>query len=232
MADGFGAYTDHFGIASADLIVVGSSEVPDPMSRATADDENGDHAAATWYGNTGSALKTVSTTYRLKSGTLNLNTLQVGELEAGTIADNVGVTTSNSDWPEIVLSGKTGCETVVAPTGKANTWTLPDITITGAKRAQLLGFTIGEGCALTGSGLTATIDLAQLDDGEGEPAAHGVSGAVATQTAELVRVTAAPSWTKHLLFTETQAPGEDQPQAGYHTASAAAEIILDRDSAA
>jgi hypothetical protein len=108
---------------------------------------------------------------------------------------------------------------------------MPSVVITGAKRAQPLEFTVGEGCKLTGSSLSATLDLAQQEDGLGEPVAHGISGGVLAISADLVRVSAAPSWTPAVTWTETQAPGVDEGQAAYHTASAAAEKIWVRSNA-
>ena len=107
-----------------------------------------------------------------------------------------------------------------------------EVNETGAKRAQLLDFTIDAGSRLTGSGISATVDLAQTEDGEGEPVAHGISGGILTQTADLVRVTAAPAWTQGATWTETQTPGVDGGQAAYHTGSGAAEKILTRDASA
>jgi hypothetical protein len=239
MADGFGAYTDHFGILAitsgggtlADVLeITAASKTPDPMSRAEAANEDGDPVAATWYGNTAGELYDASNTFVCKSGSFDLSVIQGGELEAGKVVTGIEIGTSNDGWPTITVNGKIGAETIVAPSGYLNTWTLPAITITGAKRAQLLDFTVGATCALTASGLTASLDLAQQEDGEGEPVAHGISGGLLTQTAELVRVTAAPSWTKGATWEETQAPGEDQGQAAYHTASAAAEKLWSRDA--
>jgi hypothetical protein len=239
MASGFGAYTDHFGILAitsgegtlADVLeITASTKTPDPMSRAEATDANGDPAAATWYGNTAGELYDASTTFVCKSGSFSTDVLQCGELTAGSVVTSIEISTSNDGWPQITVSGKLGAETIVAPSGLLNTWTFPEITITGAKRAQLLGFTVGADCALTGSSLSGTIDLAQQEDGEGEPVAHGVSGGLLTQSVELVYVSDAPTWTKGGEFTETQAPGSDESQAAYLTTSAAAEAVWERDA--
>ena len=239
MADGFGAYTDHFGILAiasgggtlADVLeITGSSKTPDPMSRAEATDANGDPAAATWYGNTAGTLYDASSTFVCKSGTFDLSVLQGGEITAGSVITNIELSTSNDGWPTLTVTGKIGAQTIVSPSGYENTWTMPSITITGAKRAQLLDFTVGATCALTASSITGTLEIAQQEDGEGEPVAHGISGGLLTQSADLVYVTAAPSWTKGTNFTETQAPGDDQTQAAYMTTSVAAEQIWARDA--
>jgi hypothetical protein len=259
MMSNFGALTDHWGILdlylageagdklSTVLEITASSKVPDPLSRAEALDRNGDPVAATWHGNEIATpdfetLYDASVTYVCKSGSFSLNRIKGGEIvaavvgtTAGKVIDGFDVGTSNDEWPSITATGKIGTRAIVAPTfplNSLNTWTLPDITITGAKRAQLLDFTVDAACELTASGLTAALDLAQQEDGVGEPCAHGISGGLLTLTCELVRVTGACAWTPGETWTETQKPGADEGQAAYHTASGAAEKIWVRNTSA
>ena len=238
MADGFGAYTDHFGILAripvstigtlADVLTITAAEkTPDAMSRGEATNECGDVVAATWYGNTAGALYDVSNTYVLRTDSLNLNELQAGELATGIFAATIEVGTSNDGWPQITVSGKLGFAAIVST--DLATWTLPDITILGKKCAQLLDFTVDAACRMTASSLSASVDPAQVEDGEGEPVAQGVSGGLLTISADMVRVTGACAWTPAVAWEETQAPGESEGQAAYHTASAAAEQIWVRD---
>jgi hypothetical protein len=240
MANGFGAYTDHFGILAivdgvgtlADVLeITGSSKTPDANSMAQAVNENGDPEVATWYGNTAGELFAASSTFVCKSGDFDLALIKGGEVAAGKVIDSIQVGTSNDGWPQITVSGKLGAETIVAPTGLLNTWSLPSITIYGAMRAQLLDFTIGATCALTASSLSGQLNLSQANDGEGEPAAHGISGGMLTVTANMVYITAEPSWTPGVDWTENQAPGIDESQAAYHTTSASAQQIWARDVA-
>ena len=228
----FGALPDHFGLADTDLILVESSKVPVEQNRADAQDENGDIADSKFHGNSDGELFEIACTYALKSGTKNLNTLKLGELAAGTIAESVEVSTGNTAWPQFAFKGKLGAQTIVAPSGKLNTFTLPDLTITGIKQAQLMGFTVGSG-RLTGCTLEASVELAQQDDGLGEPAAHGISGGKGSVKADFVRITTAPAWTLTASWlTLQQAPGIDEGQAAHHTASASAGFTLSRDAAA
>jgi len=243
MANDFGALTDHFSILTVThnttgtmddiLELVDSSKTPVAMSRGDAIDENQDVAAATWYGNTSGTLYEASSTFALVSGTLPMAELDIGELTAGSIVASYEITTSNGGWPQLTFTGRLGCQTVVAPTGLLNTFSIPAITITAIKQAQLIGFTVDAACRITGSSFSAACDIAQQDDGVGEPAAHGVSGCIATVTAELVRVTGACAWTPTFSgLTETQAPGASEGQAAYHTASVAAELVIARDASA
>ena len=228
MADGFGAYTDHFGLESSDLVVVDCSKVPRPLSRDDAEDENGDLAKATWFGNTAGEIYDVSTTYELKSGTLDLSTLFLGELSSGVFAASMVPSTGNKLLPRIVVTGVLGIEDIVAPTGYTNTFAMPAITLTAIKQAQLLDFTVDAGCRLTGSSISASVDLAEFPDGVGEPHAHGVSGGIATLDADFVRITAACAWTPGTIWDETQAPGEEEGQNTHHTGKGTAEAILTR----
>lgn len=233
----FGALTDHFGLATADLILVDSSSETDALSRADAEDENGDIAASVWFGNTAKDLKSVSCSYLLKSGTLNLNILACGEctVEAAIVGviESIEAGTENKGWPKIDVSGKLGTKAVTAPTGFKNTFKLPSLTLKGMKQAQPMGFTVEEGCRLTSSTLSASIDLAQAEDGLGEPAAHGISGGVISGSAEFVAITDAPAWVVTLPdATETQAPGVAEGQAASHTGTGTFEAILVRDTVA
>lgn len=235
----FGALTDHFGIATSDLILVDSSATPIEQSRADAPDENNDIAASAYYGNTTQAMAEVSCTYALKSGTLDINTIKLGATAAApTVArESIEVTTSNSEFPQITVSGRKNVLSITAPSGKANTFTLPSKSLSGIKQAQAIAFSVGDGCRLTGCSLSASVEITQQDDGVGEPAAHGISGGTGTISAEFVRITSAPSWTidtsGNVAFgiTETQKPSLEEGQAAWHTATATAAFLIARDSA-
>lgn len=239
----FGALTDHFDLTGTGGVfetigeLVDSSETPVSQNRADAQDENGDIAASSYYGNTAGDLSEVSCTYALKSGTLDISDLKCGEITVG--ADNIVITsievsTENGGWPQITVSGTKGTKTITAPTGFLNTYSLPSISIKGMKQAQDMGFvTTASTGRLTGSSLSASIELAQQDDGLGEPVAHGVSGGTVEVNADWVYTTAVPEWTPTAgMFTETQAPAATQPQADFHTYSATAAGTLTRDSVA
>lgn len=240
MANQYGALTDHFGLLDAlgalhgKAVLVASSSTPVAKTMVRAVDANGDNAAEAASGQTAAGtLAAISCTYALESGTLNLNTLKLGEVAANTLALSLSVTTSNSGWPQITVTGLANTITVVAPSGFLNTFSIADnVTITNAKRAQLIDFTVGEDCRLTGSTFSASIESAEQADGTGTIVAHGVSGGVVTISADMVAVAAAATWTPGVTWTETQAPGADEGQAAWHTTSASAEKILARDEAA
>jgi hypothetical protein len=237
----FGALTDHFGVLAMTagagtlddiLVLVDSSKDPASDSEADATDENNDPAATTYYG--AGDIEEASSTFDVIKGDFDTALILLGEIDTGKCIESVAATTSNTAWPRIVVSGKLGCETMVAPTGKLNTFTNKSVTIANRKQAQPLGFTVGNGCKLTGSSMTSTIELAQTEDGLGEPAAHAVSGGKVVVTGEFVRVTAAPSWTvtsPGIGLTQTKAPGLAEGQAAYHTASAEARGTIVRDTA-
>lgn len=227
----FGGLTDHFTLASASLILIDAKKTLIPQNRVDAQDDRGGIAASAYHGNTAGSLYEASCTYNLKSSTLDLSTLDCGELASGTIVESIEVSTGNAEWPTITVSGKIGTEAVTAPSGYLNTFPLPAFTITGLKQAQTLGFTVTQG-RLTGSSLSASIDLAELQDGVGEPAAHGLGGGTGEVKADFVRFDAtAPAWgSLDSSLTETMAPGVEEPQAGFHTASASAAFTLSRDT--
>ena len=236
MANQFGALTDHWGLIAGALaskaVLVASSSTPVAKSVVRAQDADGDNAAEEESGQTAAGtLAEASCTYALTQASLNLNTLELGEIAANKLALSLQAVTSNSAVPQITVSGLINTITVVAPTGKTNKWSIADsITLVNAKRAQLLDFTVGADCRLTGSTYSAAIESAEQANGVGVIVAHGVSGGVVTQSCEMVAVEAAASWTPGNTWIETQKPGADEGQAAWHTTSAAAEKILARDA--
>jgi hypothetical protein len=248
-ATSFGALTDHFSILAIThgegtlddvLVLVASSKVPRAQNIADAMDANEDVAARAFSGNSAGAIFEASSTFALKSDSLDLSDLVVGELEAGVLAESIEVSTSNGGWPQITVTGFLGTETITAPAGYTNQFTLPAITVNGVKQAQTMGFTVTTG-RLTASKLAFNCTMAEQADGVGEPAAHGVSGGTGELTAEFVRVDSAPAWAlaavlddsgeglgKVFLAEVTQAPGADEGQAAWHTASGAAAFRLPR----
>lgn len=234
MANMFGALTDHFGlVAGSNLVLVNSSKVPIANSITRAEDENGDLVAQVAHGNEAGELFEASCTYAVATDDLDTSDIKLGETATGTVITSVEITTSNGAWPQVTVSGTLGTEEMCVRYGKLNTYKLPVYTISACKKAQNILFTVPAGVRLTGSGISASVELAQQEDGEGEPVAHGISGGVITLTADLVGVTVAPSWVTTALvsagYAVTQEPGKDEGQAAWHTGSGAAEKILSAD---
>jgi len=147
--------------------------------------------------------------------------------------NSIEINTSNTEYPTIRVSGQLGTITVVAPTGFLNTWSIADsITITAAKYAQELGFTIASNCDLTSASYSVSLDISNTTDGVNTIVAQGVSGGVVAIGCEMTVTSDTASWTPGGTFSETQTPGADEPQAGYWTASAAAEKLIARDASA
>jgi hypothetical protein len=140
------------------------------------------------------------------------------------------VKTGNGEWPTLTVTGRLGCLTPET----AKTYTLPAVVIAGKKSAQPIGFTVGVGCKLTGSGMTASIEFAEQADGVGVPCAHSCSGGKVSGSGDFVGVTAVPAWTVTGITgaVETQAPGNEEPQAAYSTGSGTWEAILAVDAGA
>lgn len=247
----FGALTDHFSILTIThgegtlndiLKLVGSTAAPRAQNRADALDANEDVAASAFFGNSASEIEEISSTFALVSGELDLSDLDIGELTAGIVAESIDVKTSNGAWPQITVTGFKGLETITAPTGFLNKFTLPAITVKAQKQAQLLGFTVTTG-RLTGSGISFKCTLAEQADGVGEPAAHGVSGGTGEVTAEFVDVSGPPVFEIAAVLADsaadakfmgeiTQVPGADEPQANWHTSAGAIGFICPRKSSA
>lgn len=230
---GFGGKTDHFGFATTDLILQESSKVPRAPNEANALDANGDVAVTKLYGNAAGTIFDVSCTYLLKSGTLDLSTLSVGELSTGVFVGSIEAATSNGDWPKITVSGALGYAAFQAPTGKTAKAAMPAITLVGGKFAQLMGFTVAGG-ALNDCSISATCDIAEATDGEGEPVAYAASFPNAQVTANGVYTSAAFAWmvtAPGIGLIEKQAESTVEPQAAWQTSTATGYIPMVRGTA-
>lgn len=233
----FGALTDYFGILALSDGVSGtlatilelteSSRTPATESRANAEDENGDICASSYYG--AGDLSEASSTFKVCKGVaLDTALLALGELTAGKTVTSIEVATAMKEWPTITVSGTLATDTM--DTSILQTFAMPSFTLASRTQAQELGFTTTVGCKLNSSSVSATVELAQQDDGLGEPVAHGVSGGEYTVSAEFVAVTDVCAWTvTGSGLTETKAPGAQEGQASYHTGSGEAQGTLVRD---
>ncbi len=227
MSANFGAKTDHWGLATThtDLVVVDSNSTPRPQSREDALDENGDIADVAYHGNSTAGLADATVVYALKSGELELDDLALGQLETGKVILSIEAATSNGAWPQITVTGVLGSTALE----QDKAYDLPEITIKGQKKAQLMGVTVPDG-RLTDCTLSASCDWAQQDDGDGEPVAYGVSGAMAVATATAVAVSdESPALAAAAEWTVQQPAGLDESQAAWHTAEISVEQVLDVD---
>ena len=231
----FGAQTDHFGILNIAagegtlgnvLELVSSTKTIVPKAMAYAQDENGDNTAGTVYG-APTTMYEASSTFAVKSGSFSLKLLKLGYIASTKALLSIELSTENGGWPQLTVNGRLGC---IAP-ATLKTYTLPDITIYGRKQAQMIGFTVKEGCKLTGSNLSASVEFSEQADGMGVPVAQDVAGGVVTVTADFVGITAAPGWTvTHVGASELAAPGSEEPQAAYNTGSGTWEMMLAVDA--
>jgi len=238
----FGTQTDHFDILTRSdgsagtlndyLKMVSSSNSPVAQNNADATDINGDLDSTSYFGNSSGTYSEASTTFVLYTGSIDLNTLDLGEVSTGKNITSITVETSNteSEHPTITVSGHLGASEITAPSGLTNLFTLPSITVTANSFAQPLGFTVDSGL-LQSCSFEASCNIGMANDGAGEPAAFGLSGAEATVSAEFVNTTVDPAWTLSLSgLTEVQAPTNDEPQAEWDTSSASARVLIARNS--
>ena len=223
----FGTQVDHFGLAGTGLILIASEKTPAADARVDAIDENGDIADKAYTG--AGAIEDAKCTYSLITGTLDLSTLKLGELEEGVIVSSIVVTPQAGACPKIEVTGQLGTEAVVAPTDKLNTFTLPAITISAVMAAQPMGFTVTTGKLQTVS-FTASCNIAQDTGGDGDPAAHGVSGASAQVTCTLTATsTAVPAIAAAANWTIMQPISVIEPTGGWMTGTATLDFVIARD---
>jgi hypothetical protein len=219
----FGALTDHFTLAASAGTLIESSKTPVANARIDAQDENGDIADSEWHGNEDGDLYEASCTYQVDTNGVTVGALKLGELSTGVVVTSIEISTSNGDWPRVTVSGTLG--TVALEQSK--TYAMPTGTVAAKKQAQIIaGITLTTG-KLTSASLSASCDLATANDGEGEPVAHGVSGAVAVATAEAVAITAeSPVLAADTGWNITTGSALNEPQAAWHTGSISVEKTL------
>ena len=216
----FGALTDHFGLAATLGTLIEATKVSRPQTRKDALDENGDIADTAYHGNTAGTLYDSTCVYQLDGAgagptSLDLEDVEIGQIATGKVVTSAAPDTSNSNWPKTTVVGVLGTPALE----QDKKWALTGGTIYARKQAQLIGVTVTTG-ELTSCGTAASCDLAQADDGEGEPVAFGVSGAIQTATAEAVATSAAaPVLAAAEGWTVQQATGVNEPQADWHTAT-------------
>ena len=222
---GFGHDTDHWGLADTNLKLQSSKKVPRPKQIAEARDSYNNIAAQAFYGTV--TVFDVECVYKLKGGTKELNTLKLGasDTAGAKVRTAIDVGTFQNDWPEFTVKGIHGAVGAVT----SPKFTLPAITITGAKKAQAIGFALTEG-KLTGSSLSASAELAEVLDSAGDVAAHGLSGANVEVAGDAVEIDTAVAVTFDTGFTEVQGAGADKTNTAYGTTSFSAARFLTKDT--
>jgi hypothetical protein len=223
---GFGRDTDFFGLATGGLKFVGGNTIPKPLTMVRAMNEDGDPVAEDSF--EGGPAVAVEVDYRLINSTLNLNTLSLGYLLNGAV--NLGIVsmvfaTSNTDWPTLKVAGFTG----VTDFTTMPVFTLPSITISGLKKAQVFDFAVGANCRLTSSGFSATAEFSHVLDGTGVVGAMAMSGAILEQSGEATEIEGAVTWTPGAGYTETQGPNAANAEATWGTGGFGATKLLLRD---
>ena len=228
---GFGKGTDHFGLASASLVLIDSSSTPPGVSVEHAQDQDGNIAGQGDY-ESGPATA-IECKYRLISSTLNINTIKLGYFLVGTgpgvktVRTGLDVATSNGEWPEITVSGFSG----VTNETEFPFFTPDSITLAAKKQAQGLDFSVHADCRLTSSNYKISGDLAHTLDDDGDVAAMAFTGCTAEISGDAVEVDGIVAWTPGGTWTETQAPGAANSNIGWGTSSFSATKFVAKDEA-
>ncbi len=249
MSNKFGASAseDYFGILAltstgagatlADCLTIQeAADDPDEKTEADAIDYKGDVAARALHGNDGFTLRTVSSVFFVK-GEFKLVDLYLGQLSTATdrIIESIAIESTNGgELPKVTITGKLGAKEITPPDDFLAEFTLPGITVEPQMIAQNYGlFTAAANTALQSASLTCSVNIAQQNDGVGEPAAHGVMAGNAVLEANILAVTASPAWTivtDIVTFVESKKPGKASGQAAWWDGSGTASLPLVRKS--
>lgn len=214
------------------LVPTGYSCVPRAKSVSDAPDENGNVAARTYYGGSGT-IKDCQITLVLKSGTAPSSIVLGADTATGVTrwVTSVELATGNGQWPTYTINWKEGLTNV---TGSKFTVSLPSVTPT--KTAQKLGVgpatTVSATLKLTGSSATWSVDYAEQLGGHGEYAASSFSNGTAESSANGVVISGDPEWTAETGWTtEDGGAPIEETNTEYGTSSAKVSKFLVADTA-
>ena len=226
MGAGYQSLVDHFGLATADMVLIDSNTTPIPISIESARDEENNIAGQGTY--EGGPAVGCECTYRLLGTSLDLSTLKIGYIfndPTHTAATVVDVSTSATDWPLIKYTGFTG----ILNYANMPTFTLPEVTILGKRLAQVMDFTLGANCKLQSSNLNVVCAMAHALGTDGTVGGNALDGCEATISMEAVEISAAVSWTPDAAYEETQAPGASGGNIAWGKGSASMVKFITKD---
>jgi hypothetical protein len=212
----FASVTDWWGLSDSNCVLQSSDKVGDVAGNASVADSVGDVQCETVYGD----QYTYETVYKLINGDtedfasakLGQNFSETGSVDVRAI-NSIAVNTSNTDFPEITISGRT---IVGSSDGE---WT-PGISVVGKKAAQKFGFTAAASTFLQSSSATASLQTEAVVLGDsGDLAAVEFAGARLEASGELSACSVAPSATADSGYTLAKPIGVNSENVNYQTAS-------------
>jgi len=214
----FSADTDYWGFAAADTagnIKLQSSSRNPTRTEAQCIDSNGDVAASTLY----DSQTEQSCVYRTcADADLSFTGFPGGKVIDGYVITGIDVSTSNTERPEITISGRS----TNAVDSAVSKYAATDLAIAGSRKATAIGVTIDTGSKLTGSSASLSVNVASVLDSDGIEACADVYGGRVEATNDYVGCTADPSATVAATWTILTGGSEDQENTAYATGSATA----------
>lgn len=194
------------------------SHDPSP-SEATAEDSNGDVAAATMYD---TANITRSATYvRVKDSTIALYDtttaidFRVGAVKSGYVITGLSLATSNTERPKLTITTQKTAET----DGNVNKYNVTELHVSGSRKATAKGFTVAANNKLNSSTLAVTGQVARELDSQGAEVTADVYGAQFEGQGDFVGVSADPSATADTGYRVVAGPSYSKENTGYATGS-------------
>ncbi|GAG83104.1 unnamed protein product [marine sediment metagenome] len=213
----FGVDSDFWAFAdTAGAILLQSSTLTPVKTVADCIDSNGDVSAATVY----DSFIEYSATYKSCSDTALVFvdtgiTFQLGTVISSKVITGIDVTTSNTDRPEITISGRT-CTIADSLVHK---YDMSDLEIAGVRKATPIGVTADTDVAVTGSTASATVSTAVVLDSDGAFACMDVYGGRVEATTDLAGCGADPGAAADTGWTISGGPSDAQENTGYSTGS-------------
>lgn len=203
--------TDHWGISDTNFELESSEWSPNSQN-AQVQDSNGDNVAETVF----DTYAEVSSVYNIISGTdLVIDSkVKVGTINNGNVVTGVELSTSNTAFPQLTVTGQPHCGDTSAQYVYANS-----VTVSGVKTAQGLGAVSTDSVTrLSSASLSVSSEIARVNGDSGACVATDVYGARAEVSAEGVSATGDPAMTADTGWTAMPS-GQSDEVTGYGSGS-------------
>ena len=214
----YGADTDFFGFGDTNVKLQGSTLSPS-RSEAQAVDSNGDVAASTMYDSVSektSRYRSVSDTALVFYDTTAGVDFRLGKVINAIVITSIEVGTSNTERPEITISGRNAGSTSDANVRKFDP---SDLAIAGTRKATPIGVTKDTVTRVTGSRGTAQVDISPVLDSVEVLADIDVHGGRVEASNDLVGVTGDPDAAVDTGWTKSAGVSEEKGNTEYGTGS-------------
>ena len=213
----FSADTDYWGFADTNIKLQSNSSNP-TKTEAQCMDSNGDVAASSLYDSQterSCTYKSCSDTALVFYDTATAVDFRLGKVIGGYVITGIDVSTSNTDRPDITISGRT----TSALDAAVSKYAVTELEIAGTRKATAIGASVDSNSKLTSSSVSISGNVTTVLDSDGVEACLDVYGGRIEATNDYVGCAGDPVATSDIGWTTLSGGSEDQENTGYATGS-------------